>query len=203
MKRHEFTTIGKVNDAGKLVMYMQEIWKDVPGYEGIYAVSNLGEIKSLSHDVIRNNGRKYRVNERIKAQISNNGYKMVRLQKEGKGRLFMVHILVALAFIPNSENKPFIDHINTDRADNRVTNLRWVTRLENERNPLTMKKKRDHAKRMSKPVCKINGNDIIAKYESINEAARINEIQATAICHVCMGKRKSYKGFIWRYVYEK
>ena len=182
---------------------MQEIWKDVPGYEGLYQVSNLGEIKSLPHDVIRNNGRKYRVNGLIKAQISNNGYKMVSLHKEGKGRLFMVHILVSLAFIPNSENKPFIDHINTNRADNRVTNLRWVTRLENERNPLTMQKKKNHAKRMSKPILKIKGGNIIAEYESINEAARINKIQATSICHVCMGKRKSYKGFIWRYRYEK
>lgn len=104
-----------------------EVWKDIEGYEGLYQVSNMGNVKSVGYG-------KERV---LKFGKNNDGYLRVVLYKEGKGKTHKVHRLVAQAFIPNPENKEQIDHLNTIRTDNRVENLRWVTPKENNNNPLT------------------------------------------------------------------
>ena len=111
----------------------EEIWKDVKNYEGLYQVSNLGRIKSLNY----NHTNKEKILELFK---NNQGYMIICLHKKGRQKTFRVHRLVAEAFIPNPKNKPEIDHINTIRDDNRVENLRWVTRKENSNNELTKQK---------------------------------------------------------------
>lgn len=109
-----------------------EIWKDVQGYEGLYQVSNLGRVKSLIRGY-------YWQKERIlKPRKNHDGYLRFTLCKDGKTKTFYIHRLVAVAFIPNPENKPQIDHINAIKTDNTVNNLRWVTAKENVRNPLNM-----------------------------------------------------------------
>ena len=132
---------------------MNELFVDIKGYEGFYQISNLGTVKSLEHSIIRSNGVKQTVKERIiKPSLGKNGYYTISLWRNGKGKGFQIHRLIAEHFIPNPENKPYIDHINTDRTDNTVwlnedgsvnyekTNLRWVTYKENSNNPLTIKK---------------------------------------------------------------
>jgi hypothetical protein len=94
-----------------------EIFKDILGYDGIYAVSNLGNVIS------RKNG-KIKV---LRTGTTTSGYRKVHLNAKG----FPVHRLIADAFIPNPENKPFVDHINRNCTDNRIENLRWATRSEN------------------------------------------------------------------------
>lgn len=118
---------------------MKEIWKDIEGYEGLYQVSNLGRVKSLERQVWKKRQQCYmRVRERIIQQyISKVGYYVVVLCQNGRKKTYYVHRLVAKAFIPNSENKPEIDHINTIRTDNRINNLRWATSKENSNNPLS------------------------------------------------------------------
>ena len=111
----------------------EEIWKPIKDYEGLYEVSNLGRVKSLNY----RGTRKERI---LKNTERSNGYLAIGLIKNGKTKMFRVHRLVAEAFIPNPENKPCVDHINTIRDDNRVENLRWVTYKENNNNPLTKKK---------------------------------------------------------------
>lgn len=110
----------------------QEEWRPVVGYEGLYEVSNLGRVRLL---------RSNRIAKLTKQDDRHGGYMVVTLIKyEGSKRLARtgrIHRLVAEAFIPNPENKPCIDHINTDPTDNRVENLRWSTYLENNRNPIT------------------------------------------------------------------
>ena len=114
-----------------------EIWKDIKGYEGIYQVSNFGRVKSLE----RVNSRGNTVKERIlKPHKTEKGYLHIVLCKDGKTKLYRVHRLVATYFIPNPENKPEVDHINGQKDDNRVENLRWVTSKENINNPTTKKK---------------------------------------------------------------
>ena len=108
-----------------------EIWKDVKGYEGIYLISNIGRVKRID---CKNTQK-----ERILKNCKCNGYYGVSLSKNGAKSLELIHRLVAEAFIPNPENKPCIDHINTIKSDNRVENLRWVTYKENSNNPLTKK----------------------------------------------------------------
>lgn len=117
-----------------------EIWKDVPGYSGLYQVSNNGRVKSLNRRVNgpKCNGRNVR--ERIlKPACNSYGYKTVALYDGKKRTTKTIHRLVALAFIPNPDGKPEIDHINAIRTDNRAENLRWVTRKENGTNPITIK----------------------------------------------------------------
>lgn len=110
--------------------YENEEWRDVIGYEGKYQVSNLGNVRSLSYM------RTGRI-KNLALHINKHGYVYVALLKDGKHKTCLVHRLVALAFIPNPDGKPCIDHINTIRNDNRVENLRWCTISENMRNPIS------------------------------------------------------------------
>lgn len=109
-----------------------EIWKDIKEYEGLYQVSNLGNVKSLNY-------RKTDKEKILKQTIYKNGYSRVLLSKNGIKKLKYVHRLVAEAFIPMDEYKNEIDHINCNRSDNRIKNLRWSTRKENCNNPITLK----------------------------------------------------------------
>ena len=96
-----------------------EIWKDIQGYEGYYQISNLSKIKSL-----RNN----RLLNIFKGSL---GYMQITLSKEGKYKVHLVHRLLAIAFIPNFENKPQINHIDGVRFNNSLSNLEWCSCSEN------------------------------------------------------------------------
>lgn len=115
--------------------------------------------------------------------------------------MFRVHRLVAAAFIPNPENKPCIDHIDGDRANNHADNLRWVTVKENQNNPITKskwigKKAKPHHE---KAVEQIKTGIVVNVFVSIQEAARKGNFSATAICKVCKGKGNLHKDYKWRY----
>ena len=115
---------------------MQEIWKDVVGYERYYKVSNKGRIKSIKRTcysfVVPESPKKIiRKGVMLKLGKHRNGYQKISLQKDGKHKYFMVHRVVATAFIPNPENKPQVNHIDYDRSNNCVENLNWMTSKEN------------------------------------------------------------------------
>lgn len=107
---------------------MEEIWKDIKGYEGLYQISNFGNIKSL----VGWNGNKYikkyyKREKILKKSFSTTGYLKIGLKKDGKFKNYKVHRLVAEAFIPNPCNYPIINHINGNKIDNRIENLEWCT----------------------------------------------------------------------------
>ena len=159
-----------------------EEWRPIKGYEGLYEVSNLGRVKALNY---------YRIDNEHIMQISknNNGYLHTALFRDNKREDKLVHRIVAEAFIPNPDNKPFVDHINTDKTDNRVENLRWVTHFENMNNPITRKK-------MGKPVIQLTRNGVPVRYfQSITEVPQ----HTGNIVSVCRGQRHLANGFRWLY----
>ena len=118
----------------------KEEWKSVSGYEGIYEVSNLGNIRSLDRETIGKGGKIRRFKGKKLKTTFRNGYLCVNLRRDLSTKTLYVHLIVASNFINNPYNLPQIDHINTIRTDNRVENLRWCTAKENIRNPITRQK---------------------------------------------------------------
>lgn len=112
---------------------MEEIWKDVVGYEGFYEVSNLGRIRTVRRVVAAPLGRVSRVVEPIirKQQISTRGYRQLSLCTHGKTKTETVHRLVAEAFIPKQSGKDQVNHIDGDKDNNKVSNLEWCDAHEN------------------------------------------------------------------------
>lgn len=204
-----------------------EIWVDIKGYEGLYQVSNQGRIRSVEREVktIRNGVEDTsKLKSKILKPSYTYGYLKVSLSKEGKQRYLKVHRLVAEAFIPNPDNKPDIDHINTIRDDNRVENLRWVTKKENNNNELSRKhnsnrqKERtgeknsfygkhhteEAKKRMSesKPKKSVVQLTLDLKLIKIWECTRDTNKEGYNHAHVikcCNGKSKTHKGYKWMY----
>ena len=200
---------------------MEEIWKDVKGYEGRYKISSLGRVLSTGNYI---DGRKYKP-KYVSTRNDVGGYVTVGLYKGRIGKTYKVHRLVAEAFIPNPNTLPYVDHINTKRKDNRVENLRWVSHVENCNNELTRKHIKDSAKKAfnkpnvrrersermkrindivvakrRKPVLQydLNGN-FIAEHISINKAANSVNGWSCFIRSVCNGETKQYKGYIWAF----
>lgn len=167
------------------LIYMNEIWKDIEGYEGLYQVSNLGNIKSFCN------------NKTIilkQTNICKYGHKKVTLCKNGVKKVMTVHRLVAKAFIPNPDNKPEIDHIDTNPSNNRVDNLRWVTSKENTNNPLTKIKQNRHIVMQYDK----EGN-FIQSFDSLHEANDKTGIYHGLISLCCRGKSRTAGGYVWRY----
>ncbi len=107
---------------------MQEIWKDVVGYEGVYQVSNIGVVRSVD----RFDGNRFRKGVTLKAKTNDGGYKTVHLRNKltSKESWPTIHKLVAEAFIPNPENKPTVNHEDGDKLNNLESNLKWATHQE-------------------------------------------------------------------------
>jgi len=184
----------------------KEVWVPVYGYENFYAVSNLGNVKSLSRVIIYITGKKITIKEKpLKPFSLKNGYCRFPLCTDHKKITALVHRVVATAFIPNPENKRTVNHKNGIKKDNRVENLEWATNSENNRHSyrvLGRKSmflgKKGEKSLLSKRLIQmtING-DIVAEYVSRTIAAEKTGISRQAITDCIYGRSKSSGGFVW------
>lgn len=163
------------------------------------------QIKNYPCYLINENG--YVTNSKtgkcLKNSLGKNGYYYIRLSKNGKSKHHYIHRLIAEHFLPNPDNKPCIDHINTDRTDNRVENLRWVTAKENSNNTNTKNKVMSYSNYKSKPIIQFTKDgEFIRKWDCSMDIQRELGIEHSNISRCCKGKQKTCGGFIWRYYYK-
>ena len=191
-----------------------EIYKDIPWYDGLYQVSNLGNVKSLPRVKYLYWWRKQKTKERImKPEKRNNWYRMVNLYKDEKSKRFYVHRLVCTTFIENPENKDEVNHINAIRDDNRVENLEWATRWENQHhkhllwyknhfqiNPPNLGKFWKDNKD-SKRIRQYKKDwALIKEWNALMDVQRELWYSIGNISSVCNGNRPTANGFIWKYL---
>lgn len=177
---------------------MEEIWKDIEGYEGLYQVSNLGRVKSLNYG---KTGQ-----ERLLKQSYKKGtkYKTIGLYY-GKQKRFFVHVLVAKAFVDGYRKGYEVNHIDENVENNRAENLEWVTHADNinhgTRNKRVSKKQLNNSER-SRPVIGISVKDgSVIAFESLHEAER-NGFNRGCVSQCAKNKEgfKTHKGYAWKYI---
>lgn len=167
---------------------MQEIWKDVKGYEGHYQVSNKGNVKSIKNGTI------------MIPSITKFGYKRLSLCKNGIVKNKVIHRLVAEAFVENPNNYDIVNHKDENKLNNFANNLEWCDRKYNT-NYGTCIARRSKRKQRAVNQYDLNMN-FIRRYESIKEASNGNYSLYTHIGECCKGKHFSIGGYIWRYANE-
>lgn len=183
---------------------MEEIWKDIKGYEGLYQVSNTGKVKSLERKVKHWQGGYLTKKEIVLKSSISKGYLVISLYKNGIQIRKYIHRLVAEAFIPNPDNLPQINHIDENKMNNCVENLEWCTAefnvnygTRNKRVAICMTNNV-----RSKPVIQydLNGN-FIMEYPSTREVERQTGYNQSNIVKCCLGEKSYYTqyGYIWRY----
>lgn len=186
-----------------------EQWKTISGYEDLYQVSNYGRIKSLNY----RNTKEERI---LKLNTTKDGYQLVGLYKDKKLKWLQVHRLVAMAFIPNPNNLPQINHIDECKTNNHVDNLEWCTAkyninygTRNERHSKAMSGD-NHPKPMlgkfgkehpnSKQVIQLTlDNEVVRTWDSIREIERTLGYNNRNICSCCKGKLKTAYKYKWCY----
>lgn len=160
-----------------------EIWKDIEGYEQLYQISNLGNVKSLGND----RARKDKI---LKPTKNKDGYLFVGLNKQGNRKNHLIHRLVAKAFLPNPQNLPQVNHKNEIKTDNRVENLEFCDAKYNINYGTAIEKR-------SKQVLCVETGVI---YPSTMEVQRQLGFFRTNITSVCNSKHKTAYKFHWKYV---
>ncbi len=183
---------------------MQEIWKDIKGYEGYYQVSNLGRVKSLKRKASLGRGY-YRIitNRIMRIHKNNYGYEKISLSKNGKDKECSVHGLVAKTFLTNPENKRTINHIDGNKVNNHVSNLEYATDKENIAHAIRTGLTDRYFLRDNRYVDKIVSQytlqgEFIKKYDTQLQAQKFTGIHNSAISRVRRGKAKSAGGYLWK-----
>ena len=188
---------------------IKEEWKDINGFEGYYQISNLGRVKSLPR-VVRNFITKEKI---LKNHENSQGYYRVELKVKGLERQCFVHRLVAEHFINKPKGCDVVNHLDCNPHNNCIDNLEWTTLKgnveymkklgRNKRTEQWIKHlKKGLREKIAKKVIgtKIDGNQTLI-YETVNDVA-IDGFQPSCVSNCCNNKRKTHKGFTWRFANE-
>lgn len=167
-----------------------KIWKDVKGYGGKYQISTDGDVWSCKRNCY------------LRYQISKQGYaRIVLYTPDGKAHYEAIHRLVALAFIPNPDNKPQVNHKDENKLNNSVDNLEWVTAKENANHGVRNEK---ISVSKYKPICQYSlDGELLATYPSAKIASEMTKIGDTNIRRVLNGRGKTAGGFIWKFLIKE
>lgn len=167
---------------------MNEIYKDIQGYEGKYQISNLGNVYSLI------------TNKILKPGLTLDGYYQVNLYKNGVKKHLYIHRLVAQSFLDNPNNYPIINHKDENPMNNIYSNLEWCDKKYNNNYG---KCKDKHAKTVSKPINQYDLQDnFIKQWNSMKKASETLKLSRGNICLCCQGIRNKTGGYRWRYLDE-
>lgn len=193
------------------------VWKPVKDFEGYYEVSDDGNIRSIDRYVgNRWGGKTLKKGVVLKLATNRKGYKSVMLHKNTIWYQKQVHRLVAEAFIPNPLNLPQVNHKDTNKTNNKVENLEWVTGIDNMRHAFAngcfkrTQRQREHAKevqlecairkRRCVAMIDLNTEEILGIFRSITDAQRATGISNSKITAVCKGRRRQTGGYKWKYM---
>ena len=177
---------------------MEEIWKDIPGYEGLYQISTCGNVMSLNYN--HTGRRKIRI-----PRMDKGGYLYVNLYNAGHAKTKKIHRLVAEAFLANPNNYPQINHKDECKTNNNVNNLEWCDSSYNNRFGHRIRKSLDAHKlhgspKAERPVVRLDKDGtIIDEFISISEAARCMGIKRESLRDAVLGRSKTCVGYIWKY----
>lgn len=181
---------------------MEEIWKDIPSYEGYYQVSNKGNFRSLPRRVkYKNSGMRNYPSKSLLTETTKDNYQRIVLMKDGVKTRYQAHRLVALAFIPNLDNKPFINHIDGNKSNNAVTNLEWCTASENmihADNTGLRDMSKHHPSNSKKIKCLETGEVFVSYYQAVKWLGKT----ANSIASLVRGTRNYGKafGYHWEFI---
>lgn len=174
---------------------MNEVWKDIPGYEGRYQVSNLGNVRSL-------NWRLTGQTKNLFLKPHNQGYLQVELADNGKRKTYMVHRLVAICFVDGYTEGMLVNHKNENRTDNRAENLEWCTQSYNTAYTVChlYKDGKRKAFKCTLPILQMdmNGN-VIKKWDSPISVKHTLGYNDWSIKQCCIGKRAQAYGYLWQF----
>lgn len=150
--------------------------RDIPEYEGLYAITSCGRVFSYRRQIF------------LKPRITKTGYCRVALYKDGKAKDFLVHRLVAEAYLPNPDNLPQVNHLDENKINNALSNLEWCTAAENV-----------NYSQARKVIC-VETDEI---FDSMTLAAQTKNVNVGNISNVCQGKLKTTGNLHWRYYEEQ
>lgn len=175
-------------------------WRPIVGYEGLYEVSNTGEIRSLPHILNSHTGMRV-LQGKVLKQSKNikTHYHSVCLSKNNESKMFLVHRLVAMAFIPNEKNYPQVNHKDENKSNNAVENLEWCTaKYNNNYGTVKQRISAKNKKSKCKPVAQMLNGIVLDIFPSTISARHVADPGHIGKC--CHGKRKSAGGYQWAFV---
>lgn len=190
---------------------MDEIWVDVPDYEQFYQVSNFGRIRSKTRIARNKNGNRIIQGKLLKPGLNSRGYSRLNVKTNAIHKHFFIHRLVANIFVPNPQNKPHVNHLDSNPLNNHYKNLEWVSHLGNMHHAINKGRFDNHFKRLTalfkesnerrqKAVIGINKQTgVIVSFQSIQEAGRNFNNRAGDICRCCKGEKREVEGYVWEY----